>query len=356
MALSASPPLSGIHHLTAVCANAKRTVGFYTGLLGFRLVKKTVNYDNPGSYHLYFGDADGSPGTLITFFEWRKVAKGAWGIGTTHHLAFCVETAEAQLMWKRWLIDQGVGVSGPYDRTYFRSIYFADPDGLILEIATRLPGWTVDESADALGTHELAPPVGLTKFGRNEEEIARTTWPEAVPRIAPAMRLSGLHHITAIASDIGRTAAFYTELLGMRLLKKTLNFDDPTSPHYYFGAGEGAPGSIITYFGYPREKMRAGRIGVGVTHHFAFVVADEESQLMWRVRLMESGVRVSAVMNRLYFRSIYFADPDGHVLEIATKGPGFAVDEPAGELGRSLRLPPWLEAQRNTIEEALEAL
>lgn len=130
----------GLHHITAVCSSAQRTVNFYTKVLGLKLVKRTVNFDAVNTYHLYFGDDVGSPGSLVTFFEWPDAPKGRRGIGTTHHLALLTETEEAQLKWKRWLTDHGVKVTGPYNRTYFRSIYFTDPDGLILEIATRSPG------------------------------------------------------------------------------------------------------------------------------------------------------------------------------------------------------------------------
>ncbi len=348
--------IRGIHHLTAVCSNAQRTVDFYTGVLGMRLVKQTVNFDDTTSYHLYFGDLAGNPGTLVTFFEWKDLPQGTWGIGTTHHLAFSVGSVEAQTRWKRWLQDRGIAVTGPYDRRYFRSIYFSDPDGLILEIATAGPGWTVDESEDRLGRKLIAPPESLRKGTRDENLIAGMTWPEPIDSLTPGMKLSGLHHITAIASNIDTTAAFYTELLGMRLLKKTLNFDDLAAPHYYFGAGEGKPGTVITYFGYPRARMRQGAIGTGMTHHFAFSVDDDDAQNVWREKLLSARVAVTPVLDRKYFRSIYFRDPDGHILEIATAGPGFAVDEPPASLGTDLALPAWLEPERSAITASLTPL
>jgi glyoxalase family protein len=348
--------LLGIHHLTAVCSNAQRTVDFYTKILGLQFVKKTVNFDDPSAYHLYFGNETGTPGTLVTFFEWKDLPKGRTGIGATHHLAFIVESEEAQLMWKRWLIDHGTGVTGPYNRNYFHSIYFEDPDGLILEIATRLPGWTLDEPAGALGTRKITPPFELTRYGRDEDAIARIMWPEPVPSIAPAMQIKGLHHITAIASDIGVTAKFYTETLGLRLVKQTVNYDNPSSPHYYFGVGDGKPGTIITYFGYAHGTMQEGSIGTGMTHHFAFAVENEETQLAWRTKLAEAGVQTTPVMDRIYFKSIYFHDPDGHILEIATLAPGFLIDEGSTELGRSLKLPKWLEPERPEIERILKPI
>jgi len=346
----------GIHHLTAVCSNAQRTVDFYTKMLGLRLVKKTVNFDDPGVYHLYFGDETGRPGTLVTFFERSSLPKGHTGIGATHHLALIVESADAQLKWKRWLVDRGVPVTGPYDRTYFSSIYFEDPDGLILEIATRLPGWTVDEPADALGKKSIIPPKEITLLGRDENAIAATTWSAPVSGISGDMRLSGLHHITAIASDINRTTEFYTQTLGMRLVKRTYNFDNPKSPHYYFGVGDGTPGTIITYFEYPIGTMQRGEVGTGMTHHFAFAVENEEVQRDWRIKLMKAHVDVTPVMDRIYFKSIYFQDPDGHILEIATIPPGFLIDEEDKNLGTSLKLPGWLEADRKMIEATLKPI
>ena len=131
---------AGFHHITMVATDARRTPGFYRDVLGLPMVKQTVNFDDPGSYHLYFGNDAGEPGTILTFFEWPKARPGGWGVGGIHHLALGVSTPEAQLMWKRRLSDVGVPVSGPYDRGYFRSIYFRDPDGQVLEIATEGQG------------------------------------------------------------------------------------------------------------------------------------------------------------------------------------------------------------------------
>jgi glyoxalase family protein len=141
-----------------VSKDARKTLDFYAGLLGLGLVKKTVNFDDPGAYHLYFGDDGGRPGTILTFFEWPESPKGRWGVGGVHHLALGVATPEAQLKWKRRLVDAGVKVTGPLDRGYFKSLYFADPDGQVLEIATAGPGYTIDEPADTLGSELLVPP------------------------------------------------------------------------------------------------------------------------------------------------------------------------------------------------------
>jgi glyoxalase family protein len=347
----------GIHHITLGCADAQRTVDFYVKVLGQRFVKRTVNFDNPTTYHLYFGNEAGSPGTAITFFEWPTAPRGRPGIGGTHHFAMRVADYDGLLKWKRRLTDLGLGVSGPLDRHYFKSIYFNDPDGTILEIATEGPGWTRDEAPDKIGTEFRAPPEEMMVNNRDEARIKAETWPEPVTSITPDMALSnGLHHITAIGSDIQRTQAFFGDLLGMRRVKMTNNFDDSNSAHWYWGVGEGKPGTLITYFERDPQREPHAKIGTGQTHHFALAVADEATQLEWREKLVQAGLVVSEVRDRVYFKSIYTKDPDGHIVELATMGPGFAVDEDAALLGTSLKLPPWVEKDRAMIEQGLRPI
>ena len=343
--------VQGLHHISIICADPQRTVDFYTQVLGLRMVKKTVNFDDPGAYHLYFGNDRGLPGSAVTFFAWPGASRGYPGIGGTHHFALQVGDYDAQLKWKRWLNDHGIEVDGPLDRHYFSSIYFNDPDGTILEIATLGPGWTIDEAPDSLGTEYREPPPEMLVNNRDTERIQATTWPEPVPHITPDMALMrGMHHITAISSDIERTHAFFGELLGMRRVKMTSNFDDPKSAHWYWGVGDGRPGTLITYFGRDRRTERRMRMGAGQTHHFALAVPDEETQLEWRDKLLSAGLRVTPVLDRIYFKSIYTNDPDGHIVELATLGPGFLIDEEYEDLGQSLKLPPWLEKDRERIE------
>ncbi|MBK9123009.1 MAG: VOC family protein [Chloroflexi bacterium] len=335
----------GLHHITLVARDMQRTIDFYTQILGLNVVKQTVNFDDPSSYHIYFGDSTGRPGTVVTYFEWPEAPKGAHGIGGTHHYAMSVQDRSVLLKWKRRLTDLGIEVRGPFDRTYFESIYFDDPDGVIIELATAGPGFGVDEPLDALGQIEQRPPLDVTAQGRDNETIAAETWPEPVEGIEPDMTLSsGMHHITAIGADIHRTHAFFGELLGLRLVKQTINFDDPNSKHWYWStAADGQPGTLITYFERDPKKTRIARLGVGHTHHFALAVSDEDSLLAWRARLVDAGLTVSPVRDRTYFKSIYTKDPDGQIVELATLGPGFMVDEPAESLGTSLLLPPHVD-------------
>ncbi len=347
----------GLHHITLVSSNAQRTVDFYVKVLGQRLVKQTVNFDDPTAYHLYFGDTTGRPGTAITFFEWPNAGRGRHGIGGTHHFAMRVADETALLKWKRRLTDLGITVRGPYDRMYFRSIYFRDPDGVNLEIATEGPGWTLDEAPEVLGMVPQEPPQAMRKGAAEYEALAQQTWPEPVPVITPDMALmNGMHHITAISSNLERTHEFFTSVLGMRRVKMTANFDDVTSAHWYWGVDDGMPGTLITYFERKPGDTQRAMIGSGITHHFALAVADEAEQVEWRQRIQAAGYRVSPIMDRDYFRSIYTSDPDGHIVELATVTPGFMTDETEEELGQRLQLPSWLRPHREQIERGLKPL
>jgi len=348
----------GLHHVTMVSTDAQRTLEFYRDVLGLRLVKQTVNFDDPASYHLYFGDEVGRPGTLLTFFEWRGVPHGAPGIGGLHHVALGVADEEGLLRWKRRLTDLGVHVSGPYDRRWFHSIYFRDPDGQILEIATRGPGYAFDEPAGELGEREIVPGPENLVGQRDEAAIRATTWHEPVPLVTPRMALEGIHHVSGITQDVQAADAFLGEALGLRLVKRTVNQDDPSSPHWFWAHYDGeqvAPHSSYTLFGWPRGG-RPARAGAGQTHHVAFRAETPDIQKEIRSRLLHMGVEVTPVLDREYFQSIYFRAPDGMLLEVATDAPGFTVDEAPDALGSGLRLPAWLEQDREKIEEGLAPL
>jgi glyoxalase family protein len=215
----------------------------------------------------------------------------------------------------------------------------------------------MDEAADKIGTEYRQPPPEMVVNNRDEARIKAETWPEPVETISADMALmNGMHHITAIGTDIQRTHAFFGDLLGMRLVKRTSNFDDPNSAHWYWGVDDGKPGTLITYFERDPRKERPVQMGAGQTHHYAFAVKDEAEQSEWRIKLSRAGYRVSPIMDRVYFKSIYTHDPDGHIVELATVGPGFPFDESVADLGRSLKLPPWLEKERETIARGLKPL
>jgi glyoxalase family protein len=348
----------GFHHITMVSGDASRTLAFYRHVLGLPLVKQTVNFDDPGTYHLYFGDALGRPGTILTFFEWPSARKGAWGVGGVHHLALGVESPEAQLKWKRRLSDFGVPVSGPLDRGYFKSIYFQDPDGQVLEIATSGPGYGIDEEMNALGQTLIPPPSDRLPGGRDEVAIQALTHPEPVPTVTPDMALQGIHHISGITGDLGQAHEFYEAALGLRVVKKTLNQDDGLTEHWFWARYDGervGPNSALTLFGWPTSNHMA-RAGRGQTHHLAFRASSQDQQLEWSDHLQTLGIEVSPVMDRNYFKSIYFNAPDGLLLEIATDEPGFTADEEQGSLGSALQLPPWLQGERESIIQKLHPL
>lgn len=349
---------SGFHHVTMVAADAARTVRFYRDLLGLDLVKITVNHDDPSAYHLYFGLDGGRPGSLLTFFEWKRLPRGRFGIGGVHHVALSVPDVTAQLKWKRRLTDAGVRVTGPYDRGYFSSIYFADPDGQILEIATAGPGYAFDEPADALGASEIVPAPQRLKEGRDETAIAAATHPEAVDEVTAGMAITGIHHVSGITDSVERSGRLYEDGLGLRLVKRTVNQDDGETPHWFWANYDGErvlPGSSMTLFEWAGSAP-AARGGTGQTHHIAFRAADDAGQLAARERLIELGFSPTAVIDRLYFKSIYFQAHDGQLCEIATDGPGFAVDEPGDSLGTGLVLPHWMEGARAEIERELTPL
>lgn len=347
---------TGFHHVTLVCRDARKTLRFYRDILGLALVKVTVNFDRTDTYHLYFGNGAGSPGTLLTFFEWPQAMRGRYGVGGIHHVALGTANDDTLLMWKRWLADNGVRVTGPYDRGYFTSIYFTDPDGQVIEIATDGPGFQIDEPADALGRELMVPPPSRFPEGRDENAIRAKTWPEPIFVPSEAMRLHGIHHVTGMTDDLDAAHEFYTNALGLKLVKMSLNQDDPDTRHYFWANYNGSDvkyGSDFTLFGWRPTSPKA-REGVGQTHHVAWRAADEADLLRWREHLLGLGYDVTEVRDRKYFKSIYLNTHDGLLVEVATDPPGFGVDE--RELGSALQLPPWLEDQRATIERGLRPL
>ena len=306
--------LLGLHHITAIAGDAKRNVDFYTRVLGLRFVKKTVNFDDPGTYHLYYGDATASPGTLLTFFLWEGLPRGRSGSGMATAIGYSVP-ADALAFWTARLQANGVTVAAPVARFGNQVVAFADPDGLPLElIATAGPD-------------------------------TRVPAPHAEVPADKAIR--GFHGVTLGAGAALASAEVLTADMGYRLAGR-----EGTRARYTVGTG--GPGTfvdLLTDTGLPRARS-----GLGTVHHVAFRTPDDPSQREARDALVEHGLNVSPVVDRSYFHSIYYREPGGVLFEIATDGPGFAVDEPLEQLGRSLRLPPWYESRRAEIEAHLPPL
>lgn len=335
--------IQGLHHITAITSDASSAVNFYTRLLGLRLVKKTVNFDDPSAYHLYFSDEKGTPGTILTFFDWgREIGYGQIGAGVTHHLAFTTQDDESLNDWREWLERNHVNVLGPFDRGSFQSLYFRDPDGLVLEIATIGNGRDYSDAS--------YPELQLQLGGGTAPAKDRA---RGIRGISVGMKLQGLHHATALTHGSSQTREFFTGILNLEFVKDNKRGSSGTAQQV-FGLEEGRPGSMISFVESPVAPH--GAVGVGTVHHIAFAVEDDEAQLKWRERLLSRGVHVTPVMDRKYFKSIYFREPNGILLELATVPPGFGVDEQMEALGQSLTLPDWLEPRRRAIEASLEPI
>lgn len=320
--------LIGLHHIGLVSRDAERTADFYTRVLGLaelpggtapRLKGDATLADRPARF---YGNGVGGSASLLAVAEELGAEPGAPGIGGTHHFALAVENRELLLMWKRRLLDLGFPVNGILDRHYFKSIYTKDPDGTIVELATVGPGWTIDESADRIGEEHREPPVEMVNTNRDRATIAAENWPDPVPEITPAMRIRGLHHVTAIGVSIEATHEFVARTLGMRRVKRTNNFDDIGSYHWYWGIGGGAPGTLVTYFERRPERERPVRLGSGQVSHYAVAVPDESLDAMHEA-LRAARLPVSAITelgpDGGRFRALATRDPDGQAVLVSTR-------------------------------------
>jgi glyoxalase family protein len=304
-------PINGLHHVTAIASDPQRNLDFYAGVLGLRLVKRTVNFDDPGTYHFYFGNELGEPGTLLTFFPWPGARRGIAGAGQIRRTALSVPQ-EALGFWRDRLRSQNVDVE-PVTHGDGELLRLRDPDGLELELV-----------ADP-----AAAQLPATHSGPVPEEAA----------------IRSLFGVTLVEADLERTARQLEETLGFRHL-------GDTAGGVRYSAG-GEHGRVV--------ELRAasegpGRIAAGSVHHVAFRVPDDATQQAWRGKVADAGLSVTPVIDRNYFHSIYFREPGGVLFEIATDPPGFTVDEPAAELGTTLRLPPQYESRRSQIEATLPAV
>jgi glyoxalase family protein len=311
--------MSGIHHVTAIASDAAANLAFYRDVLGLRLVKTTVNFDDPGTYHLYFGDEAGSPGSILTFFPHQHAAKGRVGVGQVGETTFAVPEASLGF-WTERFIAMGVSFSTPEKRFGETVLPFEDRDGtrlglVALSQAGALPGWT----GDGVGAENAIRGIrGVTLWVAREEASGR------VLSEALGFRRAGSEGGLVRFSTDGETAA---DVMGGAVDLRVV--------------GDFLP----------------GRMGAGSVHHVAFRAAgDAEQAGMSRALSEKLGIRATEQLDRQYFRSVYFREPSGVIFEIATDDPGFAADEPAETLGETLMLPAWLEPRRGEIERVLPRL
>ena len=296
--------LEGIHHITCITADAPRNVEFYVGTLGLRMVKKSVNQDDPTVYHLFYADEKGSAGSDITFFEYPGVPRGRAGAGMIHRIVWRVASTDALDFWDDRLQAEGVATKRPQG-----SLVFSDPEGLAHELV-------VDESGD--------PPL------RPEH-----------PAIPQQFALMGFDSARAYTNDPARSE---------ELLKDTLGFR-ATREHEWEARGDKRGGRFV----YDEAPAQRGLNGAGTVHHIAWA-SEMEDHPAWRERVAGAGMDVTPIIDRFWFRSIYFREPSGVLFEIATLGPGFTADEPLETLGESLTLPPAFEPLRAKVEEVLTPL
>jgi len=303
-------PIVGLHHVTAIASDPQRTLDFYTEVLGLRFVKRTVNFDDPGTYHFYFGDDLGSPGTILTFFPWPHAARGSSGVGETCATALSVPAASLAF-WEKRLLSSGVPVEHLDERFGDSVLSFGDPDGMRVEIIGH---------SDAIDPH--AP---------------RTS------DVPTAHSIRGFYGVTLCEAGYELTARVL-EKMGFQKTSEENN-------RIRFVGDANALGSRVDLLIQP--QLNYGRMGAGSVHHIAFRAPNDNAQLEWRSLLSTVPLNVTPVLDRTYFHSIYFREPGGVLFEIATDPPGFAFDEPVEHLGEALKLPPWLEKHRPAIERAL---
>ena len=308
-----TPTLTGIHHVTAIASDPQRNLDFYTQVLGLRLVKLTVNFDDPGTYHFYFGNATGAPGSILTFFPWVGMRRGTVGSGQVSATAFAVRPDSLDY-WRTRLAARGVVVRDAGQRFGERVLAFADPDGMPLELVGGAPA-----------------------------ELSGAWLGEDVPA---EHAITGFHGATLLVDEAAPTVTLLSEM-GLQ----AAGAEDGRTRYVFAGATSGRVVDVVAV----RDGL-IGRLGAGTVHHIAWRTPDDPQQAAWRRRLAEAGASVSPIMDRSYFHSIYFREPGGILFEIATDPPGFATDETPDHLGEALRLPPWMEGQRAEAERRLPAL
>jgi glyoxalase family protein len=303
--------IKGLHHVTAIASDPQQNVNFYRNVLGQRLVKRTVNFDAPDTYHFYFADEIGNPGSVLTFFAWPDMRRGVRGNGETNALAYHVPVGSLSF-WQERLQRNGITSQAVEKRFGENVLAFEDPDGMRVELVE---------------TDNL-PKIQFWKDGPIPQEHG----------------LHGFHSVTLWLEEVQSTAELLTDQMGYRVLAQEEN-------RHRLVADSNALGHFVDLVEGP-EKPRA-RLGVGSIHHVAFRAPNDEQQLNYQALIRHAGFNVTEVLDRNYFHSIYFREHGGVLFEIATDTPGFATDEPVNTLGEHLKLPEWLEINRAEIEKSL---
>jgi glyoxalase family protein len=305
--------INGLHHVTALAGSTQKNVDFYAGILGLRLLKKTINFDAPDVYHLYYGDETGSPGSIMTFFPYGTIPRGRKGTNQLTYTAFSVPT-ESLSFWMDRLNKYSIAFGKPrkrFEETYLR---FEDPDGLGIELVAN-------------------------------DEDTRVGWQDGA--IDPDKAIRGFHSVTLHETKGEPTLKLLTDLMQHTVVAEGEGL-------FRLQAGNGGPGTYVDVLA-STASLR-GQQGAGTVHHVAFSTDSDETQLEIRGQLEEAGLGVTPVADRNYFHSIYFREPGGILFEIATNPPGFAIDEKPAELGSKLMLPEWYEPRRASIEAGLEPI
>jgi catechol 2,3-dioxygenase-like lactoylglutathione lyase family enzyme len=301
----------GIHHVTAIATDPQRNINFYTSWLGLRLVKLTVNFDDPNTYHLYYGDELGHPGTILSFFPWPSAPYGRLGTGQLTAISFSIPEGALEFWMARFKL-RGIEFHGPTVRFSDQVLSFADPDGLRLELVA----------------HKEAEDIRAWTDGPIPQEHA----------------IRGFRGVTLSEQTFEATDRLLTDTFGFRAVIHEENT-------YRYQAPGGGRASLLDIIDLPR--VTRGTISAGSVHHLAWRTRSDEEQKAWRQTLVDAGLDITPVVDRRYFHSVYFREPGGVLFEIATDPPGFTVDESAAELGTHLMLPPWLETARSKVERSL---
>lgn len=304
----------GIHHVTAIAGNAKRNYDFYTKVLGLRFIKKTVNFDDPNTYHFYYGNETGAPGTILTFFPWEGIQTGRRGSRQVTEIGYSVPAGSLEF-WQQRLEKHNIIYNKVAEKFGEQYLTFLDPDGLKFEL-------TVAKNGDS-----------------------RPAW--TTTEIAEEQAIKGFHNVTITSNKIEKTAEVLTDILGFRLQETVVN-------RSRFVSETVQEAGIVDLVEAPGEM--AGHVAGGSVHHVAFRVKDEQTLMQYRDRIVAMGLHITEKIDRNYFYSLYFREPGGVLFEIATDNPGFTVDEPLNELGTHLMLPPQYESNRAQIEGVLPKL